>query len=116
MAKHLRFNINTSFVDTLSEHGRFTAERLQLNEPVTVRFRSNTLANLVLCVKQLGHLNSEADAVSNAWKKGKLSDAVRSLELGDIDRQIREMASLIQDLQGLTPLPPLPKSRLGVPL
>ena len=114
MAKHLRFNVATHSVDPSSDDGRFMADKLQLNEPVTVQFRRNTLALVSVCSRELSRLALELDDLTKASKHEGIGAEDYANEKLRLHEDLAVMRSSLDDLQGLTPMAPLPTSRLGI--
>ncbi|WP_236181511.1 hypothetical protein [Pseudomonas sputi] len=116
MSQHLKFDAVNGVMSARSTFGKYTEDLLQLNDHTQVIFRKTTLHALKIAAKELISLQDQKAELFELLQNKKVSQAIYDNELKDINNDIELTETLIQNLSGTTPLPPLKKVRLGVVL
>lgn len=116
MATHLRFNAKTGRVEARSLHGKHTEELLQLNDDTVVQYRLGTLTTVRLYVEEIDQQERQLKALAGKLRAGTISQTQYDAEEQHINQDLDCLCHTLKKQTGELPLPPLPKTRLGVSL
>ncbi|GGD45593.1 hypothetical protein [Pseudoxanthomonas indica] len=116
MSEHLRFNSKNGMMHPHSEHGEHMEELLQLNDPDRVEFR-RTLMSVVNRVQlDVLELNNQEAKLLKKFSNSQISKTDFDDALSEIVEDREHLRLFIARSVGTKPLPPLPKSRMGIQL
>lgn len=116
MASHLRFNAELGTMEARTPWGEHTQKLLQLDDPATVAFRKSCLLNATLCEREIATLNKRLLALRKKLAKHQISQSDHDAAVAEFQADLAATTELLNAVTGATPLPALPRRRMGVPV
>lgn len=110
MFAHIKFDVTTGRMEPKSPNGRHMEVLLQLNEPVSVQYRKNTLLTIRSCDKAIATLKADLAELKRMFTGGRIKQVDFDVEALDINADLSAQQALRDSVSGETKLPAMTKN------